>query len=188
VPREIRRKLGVRAGDRLLFEEDGDGVRVTAVRKESPFKKYMGIGNPGIGKGRKGIQKWLRELRANWTANDHFARHKHHSGSLGRRRRAAPSSAGSIGRRAWPGAAGDLWCGLCGIARGARADRGVCRRVLRKKRASGWNGNLGESVAGCGSGLSELCGEAKEAQACGGAAHSSRFVIGAHASVAGTGY
>jgi antitoxin PrlF len=63
VPRDIRRRLGVRAGDRLLFEVDGDGVRVTAVRKESPFTKYMGIGNPGIGKGKKGIQKWLRELR-----------------------------------------------------------------------------------------------------------------------------
>jgi antitoxin PrlF len=63
VPREIRRRLGVRAGDRLLFEEDERGVRVTAVRKESPFKKYAGIGNPGIGKGRKGIQKWLRDLR-----------------------------------------------------------------------------------------------------------------------------
>lgn len=63
VPREIRRRLGVGAGDRLLFEEDGKGVRVTAVRKESPFAKYRGIGTPGIGKGRKGIQKWLRELR-----------------------------------------------------------------------------------------------------------------------------
>jgi antitoxin PrlF len=63
VPREIRQRLGVRAGDRLLFEEDGNGVRVTAVRKESPFAKYRGIGTPGIGKGRKGIQRWLRELR-----------------------------------------------------------------------------------------------------------------------------
>lgn len=63
VPREIRRRLGVLAGDRLLFEEDEKGVRVTAVRKESPFAKYRGIGTPGIGKGRKGIQKWLRELR-----------------------------------------------------------------------------------------------------------------------------
>jgi antitoxin PrlF len=63
VPWEIRRRLGVRAGDRLLFEEDGKGVRVTAVRKESPFAKYRGMGTPGIGKGRKGIQKWLRELR-----------------------------------------------------------------------------------------------------------------------------
>ena len=65
VPREIRRRLGVRAGDRLLFEEDGGGVRITAVRDKSPFEKYRGIGTPGIGKGRKGLQKWLRELRAN---------------------------------------------------------------------------------------------------------------------------
>ena len=63
VPREIRRRLGVKAGDRLLFEEDGKGVRVTAVRKDSPFANYMGIGNPGIGKGRKGVQKWMRKLR-----------------------------------------------------------------------------------------------------------------------------
>jgi len=63
IPREIRRRLGVRTGDRLEFEEDRDGVRVTAVRKESPFEKYRGIGTPGIGKGRKGIQKWLKELR-----------------------------------------------------------------------------------------------------------------------------
>ncbi|MFI5096686.1 MAG: AbrB/MazE/SpoVT family DNA-binding domain-containing protein [Candidatus Acidiferrales bacterium] len=63
IPREIRRRLGVRAGDRVEFEDRRDGVRVTAVRKESPFKKYAGIGNPGIGKGRKGIQKWLLEMR-----------------------------------------------------------------------------------------------------------------------------
>jgi antitoxin PrlF len=63
VPREIRRRLGVRAGDRLLFEEDGDGVRITAVRKEGAFAKYRGIGTPGIGKSKKGIQRWLRELR-----------------------------------------------------------------------------------------------------------------------------
>jgi len=63
IPRDVRRRLGVRAGDRVLFEEAADGVKVTAVRKESPFEKYRGIGTPGIGKGRKGIQKWLRELR-----------------------------------------------------------------------------------------------------------------------------
>lgn len=63
IPREIRRRLGVRAGDRLEFTEDEKGVRMTAVQKESPFAKYAGIGNPGIGKGRKAIKKWMRELR-----------------------------------------------------------------------------------------------------------------------------
>jgi AbrB family looped-hinge helix DNA binding protein len=63
IPREIRRRLGVRAGDRLEFEEDAQGVRVKAVRDGSVFEKYAGIGNPGIGKGRKAILKWMRELR-----------------------------------------------------------------------------------------------------------------------------
>ncbi|HTA59763.1 MAG TPA: hypothetical protein VK805_16495 [Candidatus Baltobacteraceae bacterium] len=31
--------------------------------KQSPFEKYMGIGNPGIGKGKAAIQRWLREMR-----------------------------------------------------------------------------------------------------------------------------
>lgn len=63
IPRDVRRRLGVKAGDRLEFEEDGKGMRVRPVREESPFAKYAGIGNPGIGKGRKGIQKWMRDLR-----------------------------------------------------------------------------------------------------------------------------
>ena len=53
----------MRAGDRVLFEEDEKGMRIKPVREASPFAKYMGIGNPGIGKGRKGIEKWMRELR-----------------------------------------------------------------------------------------------------------------------------
>jgi len=63
IPREVRRRLGVRAGDRVQFDEDASGMRISAVRKESPFAKYRGIGTPEIGKGRKGIQKWLREMR-----------------------------------------------------------------------------------------------------------------------------
>ena len=63
VPREVRRILGVGAGDRLLFESDGKGVRVSPVRNKSAFSKYRGIGNPGIGPGKKSIIRWLRELR-----------------------------------------------------------------------------------------------------------------------------
>ncbi len=55
--------LGVRAGDKILFQKDETGVRVRAVRNKSAFSKYRGIGNPGIGSGRKGIDRWLRELR-----------------------------------------------------------------------------------------------------------------------------
>jgi len=63
VPREVRRFLGVRAGDRLLFESDGKSIRVRPVRGESAFFKYRGIGNPEIGSGKRNISRWLRNLR-----------------------------------------------------------------------------------------------------------------------------
>ncbi len=63
VPHEIRRALGVRPGDKLLFEKDGAGVRVRPVRAKSPFEKYRGIGTPGVSRGRKGVLRWVRELR-----------------------------------------------------------------------------------------------------------------------------
>ncbi len=63
VPHEVRRAMGVRPGDKLLFEKQGKGFRVRPVRTESPFEKYRGIGTPGIRGGRKGINRWLRELR-----------------------------------------------------------------------------------------------------------------------------
>ncbi len=63
VPLEVRKILGVRAGDKLMFEDDESGVRVRPVRSQSTFSKYRGIGNPGIGPGRKGIARWLREMR-----------------------------------------------------------------------------------------------------------------------------
>jgi AbrB family looped-hinge helix DNA binding protein len=63
VPQEIRRALGVRPGDILLFEKDGGGVRVRPVRTKSPFEKYRGVGPPGIAHGRKTVVKWVRKLR-----------------------------------------------------------------------------------------------------------------------------
>lgn len=63
VPHEIRCALGVRPGDKLLFEEDDRGVRVRPVRTKSPFEKYRGIGSPGIRRGRKAVVRWVRELR-----------------------------------------------------------------------------------------------------------------------------
>jgi AbrB family looped-hinge helix DNA binding protein len=63
VPIEVRRLLGVRAGDRLLFESDSDGVRIRPVRSRSVFSKYRGIGTPGVGRGKKAINRWLRDMR-----------------------------------------------------------------------------------------------------------------------------
>lgn len=63
VPQEIRHALGVRPGDKLLFENDGGGVRVRPLRTKSPFEKYRGIGTLGIGRGKKAVVRWVRELR-----------------------------------------------------------------------------------------------------------------------------
>ncbi len=63
VPSKVRRALGVRAGDRLAFEERAGEMHVTPIRAESPFARYRGMGNPQIGSGRRAILKWLRELR-----------------------------------------------------------------------------------------------------------------------------
>ena len=63
VPRDVRRALGVQAGDHLVFESIGDELRVRALKTKSAFSKYRGIGNPGIGSGRRNISLWLRGLR-----------------------------------------------------------------------------------------------------------------------------
>ncbi|HTV58966.1 MAG TPA: AbrB/MazE/SpoVT family DNA-binding domain-containing protein [Verrucomicrobiae bacterium] len=64
VPHEIRRALGVQTGDKLVFEKkDGNVVEITPERMRDPFEKYRGIGNPGIGKGRKAVIRWVRQLR-----------------------------------------------------------------------------------------------------------------------------
>ena len=63
VPREVRRVLGVRTGDKLLFESDGKGMRVRPIKNRSAFSKYRGIGNPDIPSGKKSIRKWLRGMR-----------------------------------------------------------------------------------------------------------------------------
>ena len=63
VPHEARRALGVRPGDKLLFERDGAEFRVKPLRATSPFEKYRGMGNPGIPSGRKAIVRAIRQLR-----------------------------------------------------------------------------------------------------------------------------
>ena len=63
IPREVRRAMGVQPGDRVLFEGDKEGVRVRPIRKASPFAKFRGIGNPGIGSGRKAINSWMKKMR-----------------------------------------------------------------------------------------------------------------------------
>ena len=63
VPHQIRRALHLRAGDRLVFKEDGGEITVAAMHTESPFARYRGIGNPGMVSGRRAIVKRLREFQ-----------------------------------------------------------------------------------------------------------------------------
>ena len=63
VPRAVRRALGVKEGDNLVFEENGDEMVVRPDKRNSRFAKYMGIGNPGIGEGREAVIRAIRELR-----------------------------------------------------------------------------------------------------------------------------
>jgi AbrB family looped-hinge helix DNA binding protein len=63
IPLKIRQALGVKEGDRLVFEQNGDEIVVRPEKRESKFAKYKGIGNPGIGKGREAVIRAVRELR-----------------------------------------------------------------------------------------------------------------------------
>ena len=63
VPREVRHALGVKPGDKVVFEQNGKEVSVRPVRSKSVFAKYRGIGNPGMPSGRERVARKVRELR-----------------------------------------------------------------------------------------------------------------------------
>ena len=63
IPRDVRLRLGIKAGDTIVFEDKGSAIQVRPIRKTSPFEKYRGIGNPGIGSGKKAILAYIRDLR-----------------------------------------------------------------------------------------------------------------------------
>ena len=67
LPREVRRALGVKAGDKLVFEHNGKDISVRPVRTKSVFAKYRGIGNPGMASGRKAVEQTTRQLRGRET-------------------------------------------------------------------------------------------------------------------------
>jgi len=63
VPRAVRHALGVKPGDKIIFEQNGEEVFVRPVRTKSVFAKYRGIGNPGLPSGREPVVRKIRELR-----------------------------------------------------------------------------------------------------------------------------
>lgn len=64
VPQEIRKRLGVRPGDRIDFVVEGDRTVIRPSRsEENPFQKYRGVLGPFPG-GEKGINAWIDEIRS----------------------------------------------------------------------------------------------------------------------------
>jgi antitoxin PrlF len=63
VPQEIRKRLGVTAGDRIEFVVDGDRTVIRPCRvNPDPFEKQMGILGPFPG-GEEGIKAWIADMR-----------------------------------------------------------------------------------------------------------------------------
>ena len=64
VPVEVRRKLGLKQGDRVEFRERaGETVLTRAAQCENPFEKYAGILAKKV-KRRFDSRKWLADLRS----------------------------------------------------------------------------------------------------------------------------
>ena len=65
IPKEVRRALGVRAGDSLLFEigDDSGEVRVRVARKPVSFADYAGIWREGKGMSTEEVNSYVRDLR-----------------------------------------------------------------------------------------------------------------------------
>jgi antitoxin PrlF len=64
VPQEIRRRLGLEAGDRVEFVIEADRTVLRPARTENnPFEKYVGILGPFPG-GEEGIMAWIDDMRS----------------------------------------------------------------------------------------------------------------------------
>jgi AbrB family looped-hinge helix DNA binding protein len=63
VPKSIRRRLGLRVGDRVEFIIQGNHTVIRPVRRAgNPFEKYVGA-LPAFPGGKEEINAWVRSLR-----------------------------------------------------------------------------------------------------------------------------
>jgi antitoxin PrlF len=64
VPQEIRKRLGLQAGDRVEFVVEEGRTVIRPLRAEAnPFKKFIGILGPFPG-GEEGIKAWIDDMRS----------------------------------------------------------------------------------------------------------------------------
>jgi antitoxin PrlF len=64
VPQEIRKRLGLEAGDRVEFVVEEGRTVIRPDRSEAnPFEKYIGIVGPFPG-GEEGIKAWIDDMRS----------------------------------------------------------------------------------------------------------------------------
>ena len=64
IPIEVRKALGVKAGDNLRFEALHGGFRMIRDKDENVFEKWRGIGSfPGMGDRPDAIIGYFREMR-----------------------------------------------------------------------------------------------------------------------------
>jgi len=63
IPKAVREALGLGEGDSLLFEIEGDEVRVRAARRPVSFADYEGTWREGKGLSRAEVDAYVRDLR-----------------------------------------------------------------------------------------------------------------------------
>jgi antitoxin PrlF len=63
IPVALRKRLGVAAGDSIVFETSGDKIIIFPQKRGSVFAEFRGMGTPGVGKGKKAVLDWVRDFR-----------------------------------------------------------------------------------------------------------------------------
>lgn len=63
IPKDVREALKIREGDSLLFEVEGEEVRIKAVKRPVSFADYAGAWREGEGMSREEVNAYVRDLR-----------------------------------------------------------------------------------------------------------------------------
>lgn len=62
IPAAVRKELGLATGTRVRFQGNRSAMNVVPIRRPEPFRKQVGVGNPGIPDG-VDVLDFFRELR-----------------------------------------------------------------------------------------------------------------------------